>query len=239
MERNYSMTINIQLIQTLLTVILSPALFSVVGDMVASVLAQDGFPQIANDLIAWLVLLLAAIGSMFAANEFTPSLPGVAYALVIAVFLLVNGSMGKLRPWLIGLDWIQSNVFDVAWGKGGQPTTAGLAKINVEGLAVSAAQSLLPEIERLFQQYNKPVQQQPLARVIPQRPVAPFLQNDGTLQPVQAPNPQAMPAVDVATMNTRTTSIVSSATAMPDLSTVRNWNDSGLIPTVGQGQPGQ
>jgi hypothetical protein len=230
MERNYSMTINIQLIQTVLAVILTPSLFSMIGDMVASVLAQDGFPQIANDLIAWLVLLLAAAGSMFATNEFTPSLPGVAYALVIAVFLLVNGSMGKLRPWLIGLDWIQSNIFDVAWGKGGQPTTAGLAKVNVEGLAVSAAQSLLPEIERLFQQYSKPVvvqQQQPLARVIPQRPVAPAL-------PPVANNPQAVPAVDVTTMNTRTTPVVSTAT--PDLSTVRGWNDSGVIRAVGQGQ---
>ncbi len=235
------MTINIQLIQTVLAVVLTPSLFSVIGDVLASILAQDQFPQYANDAIAWLVLLLAATGSVFAANQFTPSLPGMTYALVIVVFLLVNGSMGKLRPWLVGLDWIQSNVFDVAWGKGGQPTVQGLAtNINIEGLALSAAQSLLPEIERLFQQYSsKPVvqqQQPPLARVhlppivIPQRPTA----------ATTVINPQTVQAVDVATLNTRTTPVVSSA-AMPDPAPLaRNWNDSGLMPTIGQGQqPGQ
>lgn len=142
------MSINTTALITLVVAsLLSPALLSAIGDVIANILTQDGFPVVLNDIIAWSVLIFFAVASVFVAGAFT-SLPGAMYAFIPAVFVLASTSLHSLRPWLVGLSWIQSNVFDVAKGAGGQ------AQYTFN--ATRALTALLPEIEKLFQKYVAP-----------------------------------------------------------------------------------
>jgi hypothetical protein len=258
------MTIDTSTLQTLAAVIFTPALLSPLADIFASILAQDGFPALLNDLIAWLVLLAAAIGSMFAANQFVGGLPALVNVGIGVIFLLVNGSMGKLKPYCVGLDWIQSNIFDVAKGPDGQPEyTFNAAK----GWA-----ALLPEIEGIFQRNILPLLHQHQAAPQPTRPEPqpivlgkpPFADNTTTtinpglnqpmqwgIQSVPAPvqNPQEMPAVrpaNVSQMPTQQTPAVPSATSVEPTSNLlqfapltRHWGDTGVVPSLRQPNTGQ
>jgi hypothetical protein len=238
------MTIDTSTLQALAAVIFTPALLSPLADVFASILAQDGFPALLNDLIAWLVLIAAAIGSMFAANQLTGGLPALVNVGIGVIFLLVNGSMGKLKPYCVGLDWIQSHVFDVAKGPNGQPEyTFNAAK----GWA-----ALLPEIEGIFQRNILPLLHQHQAQptrpapqpiVLPQSAISSNPNLDQPMQwgiqsvPAPVQNPQEMPAVrSVSQMPTQQTPAMPqqqfSGLQYADIQ--RHFGDSQIMPSVGQ-----
>ncbi|SRR5579885_1249270 len=190
------MTIDVRTLQMILTIIFTPAVLSPAGDAFAAILAQDAFPPFVNDILAWFVLIATGVGSVFAANQIT-SLPVFAYALIPAIFLLVNGSMGKLRPYLVGLDWIQSNVFDVAKG-----ATPGLQNFDLARLVAAA----VPEIERAVQKYIQPAGQQATQRTQKPTPKPILLTNAGPTESNAAnPNldaPMTWPANNTFSSNT-------------------------------------
>lgn len=103
-------TLNLSL---LLTSLLSPAALSVVGSTLSGILAQDGFPKWLNGLIAWIVLLAAAVASVIVANHFD-SFSGFIDAVIAAVSLLLSGGLHSLKPWTDGwLAWVQSHLFNI------------------------------------------------------------------------------------------------------------------------------
>lgn len=99
-------------LQSVLLIIL-PVLTPLVGTSVAAILAQSKWPVWANDLIAWLVLLLFAGGDMWANGQFA----GGGLAALIdaeqAITLLSSGWLVKLAPWLTWLTFLQANVFSL------------------------------------------------------------------------------------------------------------------------------
>ncbi len=161
------MVVNLAYLQALAAIVLSPVFLSMIGDGLAAVLAQDGFPQLLNDLIAWVVLIAAALASMFAANQFVPSMPAIANAFIAAVFLLANGSMGKLKPYLLFLNWLQSNVFDVAGGASGK---VDVSRLNSSTLVSSLVNALLPEVEKIVAKYAQAIVGSPRPSPVPARP---------------------------------------------------------------------
>ncbi len=99
-------------LQQLLTIAM-PLICSLLGSSLSGILAQDGFPEWANGLIAWLVLILASIGSAYAAHGLNGSLDGFLHAVIAAATLLLSGGLSSLKPWLLWLDFLQSHVFNV------------------------------------------------------------------------------------------------------------------------------
>ncbi|SRR6266568_2889724 len=97
--------------QQLLVLVLSPLVLAFIGDTTASILKQDGFDKyspIWNELIAWMVVLLFAVLSVIADNQFNGGLNTVADATIAAFSLLVSGALKSLKPWLTFTDWLQA-----------------------------------------------------------------------------------------------------------------------------------
>src|SRR6266571_1204375 len=85
----------------LLVLVLSPVVLSLIGDTTASILKQDGFDRyspILNELIAWLVVLVFAILSVVADNQFYGGLNAIADATIAAFSLLATGGLRALKP---------------------------------------------------------------------------------------------------------------------------------------------
>jgi len=93
--------------------ILLPVLTPLIGSSVAAILAQDHWPVWLNDGIAWLCLCLVAGLDMWANNQFSSGwVMAVADAVQLITFL-ASGWLVKLGPWLVWLNWLQSNLFNL------------------------------------------------------------------------------------------------------------------------------
>lgn len=93
--------------------IMLPVFTPLVGSSMAAILAQDNWPTWANDTIAWAVLLLFAGGDMWANSQLSGGWVVIVADGVQAVTLLSSGWLVKLSPWLIWLQWLQANLFNL------------------------------------------------------------------------------------------------------------------------------
>lgn len=93
--------------------ILLPVLTPLIGSSVAAILAQDKWPVWANDLIAWAILLAFAGGDMYANSQFTGGWVLIVADGVQVVTFLASGWLVKLGPWLIWLNFLQTNIFNL------------------------------------------------------------------------------------------------------------------------------
>lgn len=101
-------------LQLLLIFLAQPAVYAIVGTTTARILAQAGFTPTVNGVIAWGVLVVAAVGSAWAGHMFLSNDPVfILGAIVGAITLLLSGGLHELRPYLIYLDWVESHVFNV------------------------------------------------------------------------------------------------------------------------------
>jgi len=89
-------------------VILLPLLLPLFGTSVAALLSQDGFPQPANDIIAFAALLACAIISAYAAGQLSGDPTGIVAAIVGAMTLLIQGALHNLTPYVSYLSALQS-----------------------------------------------------------------------------------------------------------------------------------
>ncbi len=97
--------------QQLFVLLLSPLVLAFIGDTTAAILKQDGFDKyspIWNELIAWAVVLVFALLSVVADNQFNGGLNAVADATIAAFSLLASGSLKSLKYWLIFTGWVQA-----------------------------------------------------------------------------------------------------------------------------------
>lgn len=93
--------------------VLLPLLFPYLGDTVAHLLKQRHFPPLVNDLIAWIVLLGAAISEACVEGLLTGSPNAVIPAVDGLATLLLTGPLTSLSPWLSGMSWVQRVLFNL------------------------------------------------------------------------------------------------------------------------------
>src|SRR5487761_1965713 len=91
------LTINVQQVQQLVLLILTPPLMSVVGLYLAALLRQDHFPALWNAVIAWAAILLMACASARAHNQLVGSsgINGVLTAVSGVATLLIAGPLSQ------------------------------------------------------------------------------------------------------------------------------------------------
>lgn len=103
-------------VQQALIIILPLILSLIGGTTLSSILKQDGFPPLLNAVITWAVLILAAVASAYAHNELagSDSIQQMVISVLEGIFtLILSGPLVSLRPYALGLDWIQSHAFTV------------------------------------------------------------------------------------------------------------------------------
>lgn len=98
--------------QSVLLLIL-PVLTPLIGSSVAAILAQSRWPVWANDTIAWSVLLIFAGGDMWANSQFAGGWVMIVADSVQAITLLSSGWLVRLTPWLVWLNFLQANLFNL------------------------------------------------------------------------------------------------------------------------------
>ena len=133
--------------------ILLPVLTPFVGSSVAAILAQRTWPLWFKDGLAWFILLLFAGGDMWANSQFAGGWVTITADAVQAITLLSSGWLVKLDPWLIWLNWLQSNLFNLV------PLFEDLSKpapANVNPVRVPAAITMPPLQRRASQQDEPP-----------------------------------------------------------------------------------
>jgi hypothetical protein len=111
------MVINLSAVQPFLLVLL-PLIMPYIGDFSASVLAQDGFPQFVNDLIAWVMLIAVAIASGIASGALIGPFVTADWTTVISVLIavataLLAGPLTSLNTWVNFTALVQSHVFNI------------------------------------------------------------------------------------------------------------------------------
>lgn len=113
--------------------ILLPVLTPLVGSSMAAILAQDNWPTWANDTIAWAVLLLFAGGDMWANSQLSGGWVVIVADGVQVVTLLSSGWLVKLAPWLIWLQWLQANLFNLVplFEQSSKPAPANVNPVRV------------------------------------------------------------------------------------------------------------
>ena len=93
--------------------ILLPVLTPLIGTSIAAIISQHNWPVWFSDGLAWFVLLAFAGGDMWANGQFA----GGWFAIIVdaeqTITLLSSGWLVKLDPWLIWLNWLQSNLFNL------------------------------------------------------------------------------------------------------------------------------
>jgi hypothetical protein len=123
-------------------ILLLPVLGPLVGSTAAAILAQDHWDIRINDAIAWVVLLSFAGINLWASNELTQGFSVAINASVAIISVLTSGALSKLKPWLIWLSWVQSNVFDLVPLLNGVTATSGglpvLSQSRVTGVGTNA-----------------------------------------------------------------------------------------------------
>src|SRR2546423_15625003 len=105
--------------------ILLPVLMPFLGDTLASILAQDGFPRELNNIIAWLFLILAAVATAFASNLLTGNANQLIGVVAGIIQLLLSGPLTSLKPWVNLTALLQSKAFNVV------PATPGAVVLQV------------------------------------------------------------------------------------------------------------
>lgn len=94
-------------------IVILPVVTPFIGSSLAAILAQDHWPAWTNDTIAWLVLLAFSGLDMWANGQFSSGWLEIAADAIQALTLLSSGWLVKLGPWLVWLNWLQSNVFNL------------------------------------------------------------------------------------------------------------------------------
>lgn len=114
MQQQTLLALSQMALQLLLIFLAQPAIYAVIGTTTARILAQSGFSEVANGIIAWVVLIACAIGSAWAGHLFLSNDPIFIFGVLVgAITLLLSGALHELRPYLIYLDWVESHIFNV------------------------------------------------------------------------------------------------------------------------------
>lgn len=94
-------------------VILLPVLMPLFASAVAAFLSQDGWKPWVNATIAWVLLLSVAALNTWLTNGLTGGFSVILDVFVGILTALLSGPLMSWKPWLIGLAWIQSNLFSI------------------------------------------------------------------------------------------------------------------------------
>jgi hypothetical protein len=117
MEEGIIMSDNVYIqmaLQLALIFLAQPTVYAVIGTTTARILAQSGYSEVANGIIAWIVLIGCAVGSAWAGHLFLSNDPIFIFGTIVgAITLLLSGALHSLRPYLIYLDWVEQHVFNV------------------------------------------------------------------------------------------------------------------------------
>ncbi len=87
--------------------IILPLIFPYLGDFVANLLKQRHFPVLVNDLIAWAVLISAAVGEALVTGKLLGAPTVVIPVLSGFATALVAGPLTSLKPWLAAMTVVQ------------------------------------------------------------------------------------------------------------------------------------
>lgn len=93
--------------------ILLPILLSLIGTTTSRILAQSGYSQQVNGVIAWVVVIASAVLCAVIDGKLIGDAYGIMSAVIGFVTLLISGALVSLRPYLIYLDWIETHIFNV------------------------------------------------------------------------------------------------------------------------------
>jgi hypothetical protein len=92
-----------------------PILFAILGTSVGKFLAQQHFPKLVNDLIAFVFVLGAAIFDAFMSHQVSATTDWLnLVSIVSGLFtLLVAGPLSSLKPYMAWLDFLQNAMFNI------------------------------------------------------------------------------------------------------------------------------
>jgi len=93
--------------------VLLPVAYSLIGTSVGKVLAQDGFSREMNGAIAWLVVVLCAIGTAYLSHQIIGDPYAIGSTIIGIITLLISGGLSSIKPYLIYLDFLQTHVFNI------------------------------------------------------------------------------------------------------------------------------
>lgn len=115
-----------QLVTLLVQFVPLPIAFAVAGTSVGRFLAQQHFPKVVNDLIAFLFVLAAAIVDAIVSHQVSATTNAYNIVSVISgIFtLLVAGPLSSLKPYMVWLDFLQNTLFNVVKPTQPIPTAA-------------------------------------------------------------------------------------------------------------------
>ena len=214
------MVINLSQVQPFLIVLL-PTIMPYIGDFGASVLAQDGFPQFVNDLIAWLLLIVVAIASGIASGALIGPFVTSYWTQVIGVLIavataLLAGPLTSLNKWVNFTALVQSHVFNIV------PALIALVEPAPRPSVIPAPSTPLPTQPAPVANFSQAQRQpEPIVLQPRQQSVAP------SAPQVASPQVQQVPFPPVSTVASGTNSYMP-----PTTTQTISFGDTGIVPTI-------
>lgn len=102
-----------QVLYQIAIILATPTVASVIGTSVAALLAQDGFPDIVNGVIAWAVLLICAVASAYTGGQLVGDPAHIVGAIEGVATLLISGGLAALKPYLAYLNFLETYLFRI------------------------------------------------------------------------------------------------------------------------------